>query len=117
MERTLSGATTPGQRRPGSDGNEGILRIPQSSSITEASPSDCLVSYQEHSLRESNPFAEKQSIYSTAPMTILFCYSISGPFKSSYEFPDNRMKWIFKRRHIFPKYFQSRLEPIFVAYH
>ena len=33
MERTLSGATTPGQSRPGSDG---LLCIPQSSSITRA---------------------------------------------------------------------------------
>ena len=28
----LSGATTPGQSGPVSDGNEGVLRIPQSSS-------------------------------------------------------------------------------------
>ena len=43
----LSDASTPGQSGPESDGNEGELHIPQSSSITEASPSDCLVSYQE----------------------------------------------------------------------
>ena len=43
----LSGATTPGQSGPGSDGNEGVLRIPQSSSIAGTSPSDCLVSYQD----------------------------------------------------------------------
>ena len=30
----LSGATTPGQSGPGSDGNEGVLHIPQSSNIT-----------------------------------------------------------------------------------
>ena len=35
----------PGQSGPGSDGNEKVLRIPQSSSITGNSPSDCLVSY------------------------------------------------------------------------
>ena len=35
---------------PGSDGNEGVLRIPQSSSITGTSPSDCSVSYPGHSL-------------------------------------------------------------------
>ena len=39
MDRTLSGATTPGQSGPGSNGNEGLLGIPQSSSITGASPS------------------------------------------------------------------------------
>ena len=32
--RTLSGATTLGQGRPGSDGNERVLHIPQSFSIT-----------------------------------------------------------------------------------
>ena len=50
MLLVLSGATTPGQSIPGSDGNEGVLRIPQSSSIAGTSPSDCLVSYPGHSL-------------------------------------------------------------------
>ena len=39
---TLSGAITPHQSGPGSDYNEEVLRIPQSSKITETSPSDCL---------------------------------------------------------------------------
>ena len=43
---TLSGATIPGQSGTGSDSHEGVLRIPQRSHITRASPSDCLVSYQ-----------------------------------------------------------------------
>ena len=52
----LSGATTLGQRGPGSNGNERVLCIPQSSSITG------------HLLGEgSYPSAEKQSVYSTAP--------------------------------------------------
>ena len=51
IDKTLSGATTPGQSGPGSDGNEGALHIPQSSSITGASSSDCLVSYTGHSFR------------------------------------------------------------------
>ena len=38
----------PGQSGPGSNGNEGVLNIPQSSSITGTSQSDCLVSYPEH---------------------------------------------------------------------
>ena len=50
IDRTLSGATTPGQSGPGSNGKEGVLCIPQSSSIIGASPSHCLVSYSEHSL-------------------------------------------------------------------
>ena len=33
IDRTLSGATTPGQIGPGSDGSEGVLFIPQNSSI------------------------------------------------------------------------------------
>ena len=53
IDRVLSSAATLGQREPGSNGNEGVLHIPQSSSITETSPSDCLVSYPGHSLVES----------------------------------------------------------------
>ena len=34
----------------GANGNEGVLRIPQSSSIAGTSPSDCLVSYPGYSL-------------------------------------------------------------------
>ena len=48
IDKTLSGATTPGQSGPGRNGNEGVLHIPQSSSMTETSPSDCLVSYPGH---------------------------------------------------------------------
>ena len=40
----LSGAATPGQSGPGSDGNEGVLRILQSSIITGIWSTDCLVS-------------------------------------------------------------------------
>ena len=41
----FSGATILGQSGPGSNGNEGVLRIPQSSCITLTSPSNCFVSY------------------------------------------------------------------------
>ena len=68
IERTLSGATTPGHNGSESNGNKGVLHISQSSSITEASPSDCLVSYPAHSLRGSYPIVEIQSVYSTAPV-------------------------------------------------
>ena len=44
LDRTLSGAIAPGQSEPGSNGTEGVHRIPQSSSITRTSLSDCLVS-------------------------------------------------------------------------
>ena len=65
--KNLSGATTPGQSGPGSDGNEEVLCIPQSSRITVNSLSNCLVSLLGHMLRGcSYPSAEKQSMYSTA---------------------------------------------------
>ena len=65
--RTLSGATTPGQRGSGSDGNKGVLHIPESSSIAGASQSDCLISYTVSSLGEFYLSAEMQSMYSTTP--------------------------------------------------
>ena len=42
IDRMVSGATTSDQSVHGDDGNEGVLRISQSSSSTEVSPSDCL---------------------------------------------------------------------------
>ena len=50
IDGTLSGASTLGQSRYGSDSNERILSIPQSSSITGVWPSDCLMSYSGHLL-------------------------------------------------------------------
>ena len=50
IDRTLSSTITQGQSWHGSEDNEELLRIPQSSGITETSPSDCLVSYLGHSL-------------------------------------------------------------------
>ena len=41
IDKTLSDAIPPGPSGPGSDGNEGVLRIPQSSSNTVTSLSDC----------------------------------------------------------------------------
>ena len=67
IDKTLSDATTPGQSGPGSNCNEGVLHIPQSSGITGTPPPDCLVSYPEHSLGKSYPSAEKQSVYFTTP--------------------------------------------------
>ena len=64
---TLSGATTEGQSGPGSNGNEEVLHIPQSSSISGTSPSNYLVSYLGHSLGESYLSAKIQSVYSPAP--------------------------------------------------
>ena len=44
------GATTSSQSKYGNDGNKGVLRIPQSSSITRNQPSDWYVLYPGHSL-------------------------------------------------------------------
>ena len=44
IDMTLSGATTTGQSGSRSDGDEWVLLIPQSASITGDSPSDCWVS-------------------------------------------------------------------------
>ena len=68
IDRTLSGVTTPGKSGPGSDVNEEVLHIPQCPCITGASTSDCLRSYPGHLLGKSYPSAEKQSVYSTAPV-------------------------------------------------
>ena len=66
----LSIAIIQGQSGPGSDGNKGLLRILQSSSITGGSPSDCLVSYPGNSSGESDPSAEMQSVHSAAPVDL-----------------------------------------------
>ena len=60
--RALSGAPIPGQSQPGNDDNRWVLHIPQSVSITGASPSDCLVSYSGHSFGESHPLVKIQCV-------------------------------------------------------
>ena len=55
-----------GQSGPGSNGNEEVLHIFQSFTITGATPSDCLVSYPGHSLQESYPSAKMRLVYSAA---------------------------------------------------
>ena len=68
LNRTLSGTTTPSQSGPGSESSEGVLYITRSSSITEASLSDCLKSYLGHLLVGSYPFGEMHSVYYIAPI-------------------------------------------------
>ena len=50
IDRALSGATTPGQSGPVSDGMKRFAAFLQSSSIIGTLQSDCLVSYVGHSL-------------------------------------------------------------------
>ena len=66
MDKTLSGANTLDQSGPGSNSNEEVLHIPHNSSIIEISPSDCLMSYPEHSLLGLGVLYY-QSVYCTAP--------------------------------------------------
>ena len=67
IDRThRSGATTSGLSGTGSNGKEGVLRIPPSSSVIGASSSDCLVSELGDSWRGSYPSTEMQSVYFTA---------------------------------------------------
>ena len=55
------------QSGPESDGNEEVLCIPQSSSITKTSASDCFASYPGYYLRwRSYSYAEIQLMYTTA---------------------------------------------------
>ena len=88
-----------GQSGPGSDSSEGELHIPQSSSITGTSPSDCLVSYLGHSLEETYPSTEIQSVYAAA----LADWDSSGGQYPSAEVlsyfivsTDNPLKWSFE---------------------
>ena len=74
LKRSL--CTTPGQNGPATNGNEGVLRILQISSITWISPSDCLLSYTGHSLAGVYPSAELQSVNSNASNN--FKFDITG---------------------------------------
>ena len=71
IDRTLSWATILGQSRLGSVGDEGIVCIPQTSSIIWASPSDCLMSYPGPSLGESYSSAESLIPLPTGPVNVL----------------------------------------------
>ena len=63
--RPLTGTNTLGQSGPGSNSNEEVLHISQSSK-TEVSQSDSLVSYQKNThWGKSYVFEEMQSAYST----------------------------------------------------
>ena len=66
----LSGGTTKGQREPRRCGNEGVIRIPQSSSFTGNLLSDCIVSLPGHALAGSYSSAENQSVHSTGEVAM-----------------------------------------------
>ena len=64
LDRALSGATTPGQSGPGSDGNEGVPKAP---ALLEPHHQIVLCHIQDTHRGGSYPSAEKQLVYSTAP--------------------------------------------------
>ena len=72
IDGTLTDTTTSGQSGPGSNGNEGVLYIPQRTK-TEPSPSDRLVLHPGHSLKGVlSTSAEMQLVHSTAPANWVF---------------------------------------------
>ena len=74
IDRNLLGATTPGQCGLETNGNKGLLRIFQSSRITEAIALDRLVLYPAHSLEEPYPSAEMKSVYFADPSNWAIMY-------------------------------------------
>ena len=71
QDQTLSGATTPTQSGPESQSNEGVLHVPQISSITGVSPPDGVMSYPGHSPSEWGNLTphsrEVRLVYATDP--------------------------------------------------
>ena len=65
MGSTQSGAITQGQSEPGSEGNEGVLHVPQSSSNLTIR----LFNVISWTLAGSYPSADFQSVYSLAQPT------------------------------------------------
>ena len=72
IDRTISGAITLSQSGIRSDGNNGVFRIPQSSSISGASPLDWLVSYPGH-------FVEGVLLLSRDGVDVFWSPSQQGP--------------------------------------
>ena len=68
IDRTVSDASTLGQSKPGSNGNEGVVRIPQSSRITGALPSNFNVKSLTIVGWGAYPSVGMQSLYSIAPV-------------------------------------------------
>ena len=74
------------QSGPWSNGNEGLLQIPQSCK-TGASPSDGFISYPGHLLWVSNSSAETQSTYSTTALADWALFIYNHFFAHSYDIP------------------------------
>ena len=79
-----SGATIPGMVGPVSNCNEEIPSIPQSSSITGTSPSDCLVSYQGHSLGGLTPLQRSCRCILYPQLTVSTIYATINCIQDKY---------------------------------
>ena len=73
IDRFLSGTTTPGQSGPKINGKKGVLHIPQSSRITRASKSDCLMSYPGYSLEVPLSWDAVSVFYSPSQLENFMC--------------------------------------------
>ena len=91
IDRTLSGATTPGQSGPRNNGNEEVFHIPQISKAV--SSSDGLMSYQNTRCGwGSYPFAEMQLVYS---LTLVDCFGLVSLFNGISTFVGYLMPKLF----------------------
>ena len=89
IDRILSGANIPGHSGPGSEGCEGVLRIPQNSIITGTSLSDYLVSYRRQSLGDITPLQGRcRCILQIQQTGQLFCWDAVGVFYSISQWID-----------------------------
>ena len=82
---TQSSATTPGQGEPGSNGNKGVLHIPQSSSITRFSPSYCLVSNKHTHWRSPTLYITREGTSKCIIMQEKNCKQHKGTYLNLFE--------------------------------
>ena len=87
IDGTLLGTTTPEQSGPRSNGNEGVLQIPQSSR-TRASPSDAVESHiQDTFWREVLPFCRDAIGIFYSPSWLSYINFKGGEFLKNEKFP------------------------------
>ena len=107
IHRTLSSSTTLGQSGLGSNGNEGVLHIPQSSIISGASASDSLVSCPGHSFAGRVTPQQRFNRYILQPQPIrlsLFFENASWVLIFIICYVFHRIWQCFNSLNLFPKY-------------
>ena len=92
-----------GQCGPGSNSNEGVLCIPQSSRITGTLQSDCFVSYPGYSWGGgSYPSAEKQSVTEQKCSDVFSgCLGRCNKMKAKFKLKEN-VQLVFKKNRSVP---------------